>query len=118
MCVDYQALNKLTTPNRYPLPRIDDLQEKVKGWKWFTRLDLKNGYNFIRIRPGDEWKTAFKTKLRLYEYTVMPFGRINAPSSIQEMMDDILRDLDTHTVWYIDDILIHTKGNNDDKEED
>ena len=118
MCVDYRALNKLTTPNRYPLPRIDDLQEKVKGSKWFTRLDLKNGYNLIRIKPGDEWKTAFKTKLGLYEYTVMPFGLMNAPSSFQEMMDDILRDLDTHTVWYIDDILIHTKGNNDDREED
>ena len=63
MCVDYRALNKLTIPNRYPLPRIDDLQEKVKGATWFTRLDLKNGYNLIRIKPGDEWKTAFKTKL-------------------------------------------------------
>ena len=98
MCVDYRALNKLTTPNRYPLLRIDDLQEKVKGSKWFTRLDLKNGYNLIRIKPGDEWKTAFKTKLGLYEYTVMPFGLMNAPSSFQEMMDDILRDLDTYTV--------------------
>ena len=63
MCVDYRALNKLTTPNQYPLPRIDDLQEKVKGSKWFTRLDLKNGYNLIRIKLVDEWKTAFKTKL-------------------------------------------------------
>ena len=72
----------------------------------------------IRIKPGDEWKTAFKTKLGLYEYTVMPFGLINAPSSFQEMMDDILRDLDTYTVWYIDDILIYTEGNNDDREED
>ena len=110
MCVDYRALNKLTIPNRYPLPRIDDLQEKVKGATWFTRLDLKNGYNLIRIKPGDEWKTAFKTKLGLYEYTVMPFGLMNAPSSFQEMMDEILRDLDHHTVWYIDDILIYTKG--------
>ena len=108
MCVDYRALNKLTIPNRYPLPRIDDLQEKVKGATWFTRLDLKNGYNLIRIKPGDEWKTAFKTKLGLYEYTVMPFGLMNAPSSFQEMMDEILRDLDTHTVWYIDDILIYS----------
>ena len=98
MCVDYQALNKLTTLNWYPLPRIDDLQEKVKGSKWFTRLDLKNGYNLIRIKLGDEWKTAFKTKLGLYQYTVMPFGLMNVPSSFQEMMDDILRDLDTYTV--------------------
>ena len=110
MCVDYRALNKLTTPNRYPLPRIDDLQEKVKGSKCFTRLDLKNGHNLIRIKPGDKWKTAFKTKLGLYQYTVMPFGLMNVPSSFQEMMDDILRDLDIYTVWYIDDILIHTKA--------
>ena len=108
MCVDYRALNKLTIPNRYPLPRIDDLQEKVKGATWFTRLDLKNGYNLIRIKPSDEWKTAFKTKLELYEYTVMPFGLMNAPSSFQGMMDEILRDLDTHTVWSIDDILIYS----------
>ena len=110
MCVDYRALNNLTTPNRYPLPRIDDLQEKVKGSKWFTRLDLKNGYNLIRIKPGDEWKTAFKTKLGLYEYTVMPLGLMNAPSSFQEMMNDMLRDLNTYTIWYIDDMLIHTKA--------
>ena len=108
MCVDYRALNKLTIPNRYPLPRIYDLQEKVKVATWFTRLDLKNGYNLIRIKPGDEWKTAFKTKLGLYEYTVMPFGLMNACSSFQEMMDEILQDLDTHPVWYIDDILIYS----------
>ena len=59
MCVDYRALIELTTPTRYPLPRIDDPQEQVKGSKWFTQLDLKNGYNLIRIKPGDEWKTAF-----------------------------------------------------------
>ena len=90
LCVDYRAINKLTSPNRYRLPRIDELQEKVKDAKWFTRLDLKNGYNLVRIKSGDEWKTAFKTKLGLYEYTVMPFGLMNAPSSFQEMMDEIL----------------------------
>ena len=100
MCVDYRALNRLTIPNRYPLPRIDDLQENVKGVTWFTRLDLKNGYCLIRIKARDEWKTAFKTKLGLYEYTVIPFRLMNAPSSFQEMMDEILQDLDAHTAWY------------------
>lgn len=91
MCAEYRALNRLTTPNRYPLPCIHDLQEKIKGSQRFTWLDLKNGYNLIRIEPGDEWKTAFKTKLGLYKYTVMPFGLVNAPSSFYEMMNDMLR---------------------------
>ena len=97
LCVDYRALNKLTVPNRYSVPRIEEIHEKTKGAKWFTRLDLKNGYNLIRIKSGDEWKTAFRTKLRLYEYTVMPFGLMNAPSSFQDMMDEILQELDRHT---------------------
>ena len=108
MCVDHRALNKLTIPNRYPLPGINNLQEKVKGATWFTRLDLNNGYNLIRIQPGDQWKTAFTTKLGLYEYTVMPFGLMNAPSSFHKMIDEILQDLDTHAAWYIDDILIYS----------
>ena len=74
LCVDYRALNKLTIPNRYSLPRIEEIHEKAKGAKWFTRLDLKNGYNLIRIKSGDEWKTAFRTKLGLYEYTVWEAG--------------------------------------------
>ena len=91
LCVDYRALNKLTIPNRYPVPHIDELHDKPKGSKWFTRLDRKNGYNLISIKPGDGWKTAFKTKLGLYEYTIMPFGLINASSSFQDMMNEILR---------------------------
>ena len=118
LCVDYRALNKLTIPNRYPLPRIDELQEKLKGGKWFTKLDLKNGYNQVRIKAGDEWKTAFKTKLGLYEYTVMPFGLMNAPSSFQEMMDEVLAELYDCAVWYIDDILIHTRQTGDSSNSD
>ena len=62
LCVDYRALNPLTIPNKYPLPLISELLEKTRGGWWFTRLDLKNGYNLIRIAAGDEWKTAFHTE--------------------------------------------------------
>ena len=62
LCVAYRALNRLTIPNKYPLPLISELLDKTRGGKWFTRLDLKNGYKLIRIAAGDEWKTAFHTK--------------------------------------------------------
>jgi hypothetical protein len=61
LCVDYRGLNKVTIANRYPLPIMSELQDRVRGAKIFTKIDLKNGYNLIRIKPGDEWKTAFKT---------------------------------------------------------
>ena len=66
LCVDYRALNRLTIRNKYPLPLISELLDKTRGVKWFTRLDLKNGYNLMRIALADEWKTAFHTMLGLY----------------------------------------------------
>jgi len=106
LCFDYRALNRLTIPNKYPLPLISELLDKTRGGKWFTRLDLKNGYNLIRIAVGDEWKTAFHTKKGLFEYTVMPFGLTNAPATFQEMMDTIFKDMEG-CIWYLDDILIY-----------
>ena len=104
--MDYRALNRLTIPNKYPLPLISELLDKTSGGKWFTRLDLKNGYNLIRIAAGDEWKTAFRTKQGLFGYTVMPFGLTNAPASFQDMMDTIFKDMEG-CIWYLDDILIY-----------
>jgi len=106
LCVDYRAPNHLTIPNKCPLPLISELFDKVRGGKWLTRLDLKNRYNFIRIVVGDEWKTAFRTKKGLFEYTVMPFGLSNAHSTFQEMMDTIFRDMEGCS-WYLADILIY-----------
>ena len=93
---------------------MDELREKTAGSTWFTKLDLKNGYYLICIKEGDEWKMAFKTKLGLYEYTVIPFGLANAPAIFQAMMDKVLQGLDKTEVHYLDDMLIHTKGSLED----
>jgi hypothetical protein len=74
LCVDYRGLNRVTIMNRYPLPLMNELRDRIQGAKIFTKMELKNGYNLIRIKKGDEWKTAFRTRYGHYEYLVMPFG--------------------------------------------
>jgi len=110
LCVDYRGLNKITIPNQYPLLLMQELQDRVQGAQWFTKIDLKNGFNLIRIREGDEWKTTFRTHYGLYEFKVMPFGLTNAPSTFQDMMNHVLLDiLDVGILAYMDDILIYGK---------
>jgi len=92
---------------------MNELREKIQGSQWFIKLDLKNSYYLIWIKEGDEWKIAFKTKYGLYQYTIMHFGLINAPSSFQEMIDKVLQGLEEE-VHYLDDILIHTSGTEDE----
>ena len=107
LCVDYRGLNKVTILNRHPLPLMNELRDHVRGAKIFTKLDLKSGYNLIRIKEGDEWKTAFHTCYGLFEYKVMPFGLANAPATFQNMMNEIFRDMiDLGVVIDLDDILI------------
>jgi len=109
LCVDYRALNQITIPNRYPLPLMQELQDRVQGAQWFTTMDLKNGFHLICVREGDEWKTAFRTHYRLFEFQVMPFGLTNAPSTFQDMMNHVLSDmLDVGVLAYMDDILVYT----------
>ena len=111
LCLDYRQLNKLTILNKYPLPLMTELRERVAGAMVFTKLDLKDGYHLIRIRKGDEWKTAFRTRYGHYEYKVMPFGLVNAPATFQATMNTILREfLDHGVVVYLDDILIYSKS--------
>ena len=116
LCVDYRQLNKLTILNKYPLPLMTELRERVAGGTVFTKLDLKDGYHLIRIRKGDEWKTAFRTRYGHYECKVMPFGLVNAPATLQAMMNTILREFLNHgVVVYFDDILIYSKSLEDHK---
>ncbi|KAI1003433.1 hypothetical protein K3495_g4771 [Podosphaera aphanis] len=109
-CVDYRALNAITRKNVHPLPRIDDSLRQLLDAKIFTRLDLRGAYNQIRIKPGDEPKTAFRTRSGLYQYKVMPFSLTNAPATCQQFVNDVLREyLDIFVVVYLDGIQIHSK---------
>ena len=107
-CQDYRELNEGTVKDSYPFPLISDLMDKLKGAKYFTKLDLRSGYNNVRIREGDEWKAAFKTSKGLFEPLVMFFGMCNSPATFQRFMDDIFRIeiIDGCLVIYMDDILI------------
>ncbi|XP_057205010.1 uncharacterized protein si:ch211-159i8.4 isoform X2 [Triplophysa rosa] len=106
-CIDYRGLNDITVKNRYPLPLMSSAFELLQGAKVFTKLDLRNAYHLVRIREGDEWKTAFNTPTGHYEYTVLPFGLTNAPAVFQGLINSILGDMVNLFVFvYLDDILI------------
>ena len=108
---DYRALNALTVKNKYPLPLISELIETLRGAKYFTKLDVRWGFNNVRMKEGDEWKAAFRTNRGLFEPLVMFFGLTNSPATFQTMMNDIFRELIAEgvVVVYLDDILIYTE---------
>ncbi|CCO35834.1 Retrotransposable element Tf2 155 kDa protein type 2 [Rhizoctonia solani AG-1 IB] len=107
LVVDYCKLNNWSKKNVYPLPRPDDLMSKLQGAKLFNKLDLHWGYNNVRVKEGDKWKTAFRTKYGLFETLVMPFGLSGAPSAFQAMMNKVFQDLlDVSIIIYLDNILI------------
>ena len=105
----------MTIKNRYPLPLIQELIDKLKQSRYFSKMDVRWGYNNIRIAEGDEWKAAFRTNRGLYELTVVFFGLTNSPATFQTFMNHILKDLvnEGHVIVYLDDILVFT----DTKEE-
>uniref|UniRef100_A0AAR2IV05 Reverse transcriptase n=1 Tax=Pygocentrus nattereri TaxID=42514 RepID=A0AAR2IV05_PYGNA len=106
-CIDYRGLNDITKKYAYPLPLIPVALEQLRGASYFTKLDLRSAYNLVRIREGDEWKTAFTTTRGHYEYLVMSYGLSNAPSVFQAFMNDVFREfLNKFVIVFIDDILI------------
>ena len=114
LCVDYRGLNAVTIKNRTPLPLIGETLERLGRAKVFTKLDLKDAYHRIRIRKGDEWKTAFRTRYGHFEYLVMPFGLSNAPATFKAYINQALIGLvDVTCVVYLDDILIYSEKKED-----
>ena len=107
---DYRKLNDITVKNSYPLPLVSDVLTRLRDAEWFTTLDLRWGFNNVRLKEGDEWKAAFSTNRGLFEPLVMFFGLCNSPATFQTMMNDILRPFidRNEAVCYMDDILIYS----------
>jgi len=111
MMMDYCNLNSQTVKNNYPLPLITELIDNMGNKRVFTKMDLRWGFNNVRIKEEDEWKEAFTTHIGSFEPTVMFFGMINSPATFQAMMNEILRDLINKgkVVAFVDDVLVGTE---------
>ncbi|XP_022887797.1 uncharacterized protein LOC111403499 [Olea europaea var. sylvestris] len=115
--IDYKQLNKVTVRNKYPLPRIDDLFDKLKGASVFSKIDLRSGYHQLRIRDIDVPKTAFRSRYGHYEFLVMPFGLTNAPAAFMDLMNRVLRPyLDRFVIVFIDNILVYSRSRDEHAE--
>jgi hypothetical protein len=110
MCIDYRSLNEVTIKNKYPLPRIEDLFDQMKGASVFSKIDLRSGYHQLKIRESDIPKTAFRTRYGLHEYTMMSFGLTNAPAYFMYLMNKVFMEyLDRFIMVFIDNILVFSK---------
>ena len=108
--IDYRALNEVTIKNKYPLPLMDELFDRTQGARYFTSIDLRNGFHQIAIQPGDREKTAFRTRFGHFEYTVLPMGLCNAPGTFMQLMNQTFADmLDKSVLCFLDDILIFSR---------
>jgi hypothetical protein len=117
MCIDYRSLNEVTVKNKYPLPRIEDLFDKLRGASVFSNIDLRLVYHQLRIRHSDIPKTTFITKYGLYEFMVMLFGLTNVPAYFMYLMNSVFMDyLDKFVVVFIDDILVYSQNEQEHEE--
>lgn len=111
MCVDYRALNKVTIKNKYPIPLVADLFDRLCKATYFTKLDLRSGYWQVKVAEGDKSKTTCVTKYGSYEFLVMPFGLTNAPATFCNLMNDVFSDyVDRFVIVYLDDIVIYSES--------
>ena len=110
-------MNKVTVKNKYPLPRIDDLFDQMRGAKVFSNIDLRSGYHQVRIKDEGIHKTTFRTRYGNYEFVVVPFGLTNAPTTFMCLMNSVLsRYLDKLVLVFLDDILVYSKNEEYDEE--
>jgi hypothetical protein len=108
--VDYRALNEMTVKNKYPLPLMDELFDRVVNAKYFSKLDLRTGFHQIRVHDDDVEKTAFRTRYGSFEYRVLPMGLCNAPGSFMQLMNETFREqLDKTVLVFLDDILVYSE---------
>ncbi|CAN4084840.1 unnamed protein product [Withania somnifera] len=116
MCINYQRLNKVIMKNKYPMPRIDDLFDRLRGAAVFSKIDLRSGYHRLHIRTGDIPKTTFRTRYGHYEFLVMSFGLTNAPRTFMDLMHRVLKPyLDLFVIVFINDILVYSRSKSDHK---
>ena len=114
MCIDYRQINKAIVKNKYPLPKIEDLFDQLKGACIFSKINLRSEYYQLRVKDVDAPKRTFKTRYGNYEFLVMPFGLTNAPSAFMELMNKVFPPyLDKFVVVFIDDILVYSKNEED-----
>ena len=111
LCIDYKQLNKVIVNNKYPLPRIHDLFDQMRGAKVFTKIHLRSGYHQVRIKNEDIHKTIFRTRYGHYEFVVVPFGLTNAPTTFMCLLNSVLsKYLDKFVLVFLDDILVYSKN--------